>query len=182
MIDLLVLGGNSQDGLTLLELTKKSNIKAVFVARKKSSEINNNNEMTLVEDYKADKIRDMVNKVNPRYVLNLIGQSSVGRSFQIPEETFNVNYMLAKQILNIVVNESSATFIQASSAYIFDCSNEIGPGARLNAISPYAKSKSLLYEEFREGKLKGCEGRLFSCTFSIISLDFQIKDLSCQRY
>lgn len=160
MIDVLVLGGNSQDGKTLIDLSKNSDLKFIFVARSKTKVKHFDEELVFVSDYSIPELADLLSKYNPRYVLNLIGQSSVGKSFVIPEETYRINYHMAKNIFNFVVCQSKAHFIQASTAYIFDCSTPIGPTSKIRAISPYADSKAKFYTDFKEGNLDSSKNRL----------------------
>ena len=90
---------------------------------------------------------DIINQYNPTHVINLIGQSSVGESFKNEELTYKTNYQIAYEIGEHIYKNSASLYLIASSAYIFDCSKPISPKSKINAISPYAKSKAKAYQE-----------------------------------
>ena len=177
MIDVLVLGGNSQDGKTLIDLSEKSDLQFIFIARSKTNCKYFDERLVFVSDYSDTELAELLFKYNPRYILNLIGQSSAGRSFAIPKETYNVNYHLAKHIFNFVINHSDAHFIQASTAYIFDCSTPIGPASKIRAISPYADSKARFYTDSKARHID-----LFSNRLTFLHLFNHVSKYSDRRF
>ncbi len=92
-----------------------------------------------------DKI---IREVRPDEVYNLAGQSHVGRSFEAPEETAEVNALGALRLLESIREAGlAARFYQACSSHLFGKSgnapmNEATP---FHPRSPYAVSKAFAY-------------------------------------
>lgn len=151
---LLVLGASGQDGQTVAALEKKFDLKITYVQRKASKEVGqSHNNCIYIDELLESVYVQILETTKPAFVLNLIGQSSVGKSFAITEETYFANYILAKNLMLATMANSDAHFLQASSAYIFDCSSPINLNSKIKAISPYAKSKALLYEEMQSKRI-----------------------------
>ena len=149
MNSLLILGASGQDGLTIASLEKLYNLNITYVQRKKNQAKN----YICVEQLCEISYAKILDTVKPNFVLNLIGQSSVGKSFRCEKETFFANYILAKSLMNVTLEYSDAHFLQASSAYIFNCISPINFNSSINAISPYAKSKAQLYQEMQSKRI-----------------------------
>ena len=154
MKTLLVLGSNGQDGKSISEIASNFKLNIVYVSRTTSrANTNHYTNHVFVDQLSSINYSQILYNVKPDYVLNLIGQSSVGKSFAQRDETYFANYLLAKMLIEQTMLNSDAHFLQASSAYIFDCSLPINFSSSIKAISPYAASKAQLFEEIRHDRV-----------------------------
>lgn len=95
---------------------------------------------------------DEVNIVvqNDFEIYNLAGQSSVGKSWQIPQETFESNVAFYISLLNQLADKD-VKILQASTGDIFGQTTEIiNESTKINPENPYALSK---YCAHRYGQL-----------------------------
>ena len=147
---ILIFGISGQDGMILADLLMKQNIDFLGVIRSKDipKRLKRFSKKLIFCDFLTQySIFKIIKDYGPSHVINLIGQSSVGKSFQFIEETYKANYEIAYWIGKSIIELSNIFFLNASSAYIFDCSKPISYSSNIKAISPYSKSKALSYEK-----------------------------------
>lgn len=117
-----------------------------------------------------DSICEALELIKPDEIYNLSGQSSVGLSFERPEETFSSIVDPTKNFLNAIkVLRSSAHFFNAGSGECFGEASTENPAEEKTIFSPrspYAAAKSeahKLVKEYRElHGLFACTGILFN--------------------
>ncbi|MEW4489422.1 GDP-mannose 4,6-dehydratase [Thalassoglobus sp. JC818] len=129
----------------------------------------------------AEAVGNLVDEVAPDEIYHLAGQSRVGRSFEIPVETFEANTQSTMNLLE-AVRQSKLTdkprFLLAGSAEIFGGSDEqiLSETSRYAPRSPYAASKlsaQMLVETYRESYgLFACTAILFNHESPLRSADF----------
>lgn len=102
--------------------------------------------LTLVEGdvLNGSLIKRILTKYQPAEFYNLAGQSSVARSWERPEETFQINAMAVLRMLRLIQKFSPRTrFFQCSSAEIFGQTDSPVTESYLkfNPVNPYGISK-----------------------------------------
>lgn len=97
-------------------------------------------ECNILDKSKVDQI---VDKVQPDYIVNLAAISSVGRSWSIPGETIEINICGTVNILEAVRknNANIRVLLIGSSEEYETCNSPIDENVRLNANNPYGISK-----------------------------------------
>tara|TARA_B100001989_G_C24546297_1_gene471011 strand:- start:891 stop:1793 length:903 start_codon:yes stop_codon:yes gene_type:complete len=146
----LIFGISGQDGIILANLLTKKKIDFLGVVRSKDIPkrlINFSKKIVFCNFLNENSIFEIIRDSRPSHVVNLIGQSSVGKSFEFVEETYKANFEIANWIGRSILKLKNIYFLNASSAYIFDCSKPISYYSPIKAISPYAKSKAAAYKE-----------------------------------
>lgn len=99
----------------------------------------------------AEKITELVTRVQPDAIINLAAISSVGLSWKIPQKTIQVNVVGALNILEaarICEPMPKVLFIGSSEEYA-QCDTPIHENTPLNANNPYGISK-MTQEKFAE--------------------------------
>ena len=150
---ILIFGITSQDGQILTKILIKNNVEFLGIIRTPNipkSIKDYTNRLKLCKFERTKNYLDIINQYNPTHVINFIGQSSVGDSFKNEELSYQINYQIAYKIGEHIYKNSNSFYFIASSAYIFDCSKPISFKSKINAISPYAKSKAKAYQELKK--------------------------------
>ena len=150
---ILIFGITSQDGQILADILFQNKVDFLGIIRQSNipqSLRSHTKRLKLCDFEKTKDYLELINEYNPTHVINLIGQSSVGNSFKNKEDTYKANYQIAYEIGEYIYKNSNSLYFVASSAYIFDCSKPISYNSKINAISPYAKSKAKAYEELKK--------------------------------
>ncbi len=146
----LITGITGQDGafLTKLLLEKGYRVYGLLVGNSAFDNFDNFsklsiNESQIVKVTKAELPRILQDGLQ---IYNLAGQSSVGKSWEIPKETFEINLMQLIDLLQLC-NGKNIKLLQASSVEIYgDCSGDfIDESFPLNPGNPYAISKTSAY-------------------------------------
>ncbi len=113
----------------------------------------------------------LIDKIRPNEIYNLAAQSSVSKSFEIPEYTAEVNALGTLRILEAIKQLdliSKVKFYQASTSELYGITKEIPQTEKtpFHPCSPYATSKLFGYWitiNYRESyKLFACNGILFN--------------------
>jgi len=105
-------------------------------------------------------------RVNPDNIFYLAGQSSIPKSFILKKETFNSNFIGAKNFVEILYKEKYKTkFLKANSGYIFKPKNgKVSINSKLiKHNSPYVYAQQKAYnciKQFRRKKVN-CYSLLF---------------------
>jgi GDPmannose 4,6-dehydratase len=174
----LICGISGQDGAFLADCLLKKNYRVVGTTRRmpgarfeKLEQLGIRDQITLVTlglD-NPGTIRDVLAEYAPDEIYHLAGQSSVGRSFEFPKETFE---SIAGSTLNLLeaVRDSGlpARIFIAGSGDMFGSRDgcPADESSALAPVSPYGEAKAAAFgytETFREsGALFACTGILFS--------------------
>ena len=151
----LITGIRGQDGSYLSEFLLKKGYEVFGLTREMDYILNDyklDNQITLLQGDLCDikSITNALDIANPDEIYNLAAQSQVGRSFQEPKYTSQVNYTGAGNLITEAFKKNPvARIYQASSSEMFgphqSCSNETTP---FNPVSPYGISKQKTHEEF----------------------------------
>ena len=173
----LVIGITGQDGINLTKLLLKKNFSVIGVSRNikkahaKLSKTLKLNKITIFDEnfFKLDSTEKFLIKHKPKYIFFLAGQSSVGRSFERPMETYNSNIMPVMNILEYIRKFSNQTRIyNSSSSEIFGNQGKKKLNEKSNyfPISPYGSAKAIttdLIKSYRESfEIKAYNGICFN--------------------
>ena len=152
----VVFGATGQDGALLCNSLLKQNLQVYAFTRFDSQQesflsklIFNSNLKILSIDLNSQRaIIDAISEINPAEVYNLAAQSSVGKSFDSPSETFQSIVTLTSVILE------SAKLLNSKARYFFAGSSEMFGNTLLPAtvsspcspLSPYAIAKEAAFK------------------------------------
>ena len=120
----LVIGITGQDGINLTKLLLKKNFSVIGVSRNikkahsKLSKTLKLKKITILNEnfFNLDSTKKFLIKHKPKYIFFLAGQSSVGRSFERPMETYTSNILPIMNILEYIRKFSNQTRIYNSSS------------------------------------------------------------------
>tara|TARA_Y100001970_G_scaffold108327_1_gene135484 strand:+ start:3743 stop:4678 length:936 start_codon:yes stop_codon:yes gene_type:complete len=108
---------------------------------------------------KKKNIKKIIKDINPENIFYLAGQSSIPKSFVLPKETKDSNFLGAKNFLEVINKENIKTkFFKANSGYIFKPKNGIinFNCALIKPSNPYVKAQQSAYKlikKFRNKKI-----------------------------
>lgn len=94
----------------------------------------------------VDRVKTVISEVNPDFIINMAGISSVGLSWKIPQTTVDVNVIGPLNILETIKSsdlDASILFIGSSEEYA-PSDKPIKETNRLDANNPYGISKIML--------------------------------------
>ena len=153
----LILGISGQDGAYLAELLLEKGYEVHGTSRDHIA-VSFDNLKTLgvrekvithsLDLSEVDEIRCIFNSIRPDEIYNLSGQSSVGLSFQRPQETFK---SIAEATLNILeamrLDQSKAKFFNAGSGEMFgETPVPATEETPVNPKSPYGVAKAAAFQ------------------------------------
>jgi GDPmannose 4,6-dehydratase len=145
----LITGVTGQDGPYLARILLGKGYEVYGLARREAAGEAEAGVSLLYGDLRDRGSLDrIVREVRPDEVYNLAGQSHVGRSFEAPEETAEVNAIGALGLLEAIRGAGlAARFYQASSSHLFGRSANLPMNERtpFHPRSPYAVSKAFAY-------------------------------------
>lgn len=174
----LICGISGQDGAFLADFLLKKGYRVVGTTRRvpgagfeKLERLGIRERMTIVtlSLENPGTIRDVLSAHAPDEIYHLAGQSSVGRSFEFPQETYE---SIAGSTLNLLeaVRDSGlpAKIFMAGSGDMFGSRDGLpaDESSSLDPVSPYGEAKAAAFgytETFRKsGTVFACTGILFS--------------------
>ena len=109
-----------------------------------NSDLNLNNlHISNVNLLNQKEINQYIKDIEPDYIFNLSGPSSVYNSYKNPEKTISNIKTIFDNLINACVEQNNfCNFFQASSSEMFKESNEVlDETSSFGPISPYAKAK-----------------------------------------
>ena len=166
--------GSGVIGAYLSKLLLKKKHRVIVTSRSKKKEFKNYKELKISKKVffkklnvlKKKEIIRLLKRVNPDNIFYLAGQSSIPKSFILKKETFNSNFIGAKNFVEILYKEKYKTrFFKANSGYIFKPKNgKISINSKLiKPNSPYVYAQQKAYnciKQFRRKKVN-CYSLLF---------------------
>ena len=153
----LITGITGQDGAYLSQLLLSKEYQVIGVVRD-INQINKSNLEYLnisskiifeqVDLTNLENTKKLLIKYQPNEVYNLASQSSVGKSYSEPYDTYSFNAISVLTLLeSIRMVNLKIKFFQASSNEIFGCANSlpVNETTSINPLNMYAVSKSSAY-------------------------------------
>lgn len=155
---ILILGAGGQDGKILSRVASARGYKVYGTVRKSVSHNKEFEYLKLqkirykkVVNYTIPKIIDLLNEIQPDYVVNFISQSSVGKSFEQPFETFSSAVTINSLFLEAMrIYKRDIRYFYASSGECLGARDDLSDIDHLDfGSSPYAFSKRIATEHIR---------------------------------
>ncbi|MDA8792877.1 GDP-mannose 4,6-dehydratase [Bacteriovoracaceae bacterium] len=192
----LISGASGQDGQYLTNHLLQLGYSVVGLTRNIhnfSDKIQNANLSYIETDYSQEHILNILQKHKPLEFYNLAGQTYVGKSWIIQDETWKASAMLPTNILN-AINQMSGNkprFFQASSSEIYAQSNlALTESSPIGPVNPYGCAKAyahFMVSAFRQNYNLYCvNGVLFNhesplrhddfLSKKVVSIAFDIKE------
>lgn len=108
-----------------------------------------------IDPIKYENVYNLIFSIKPQLIFNLSGQTSVGKSFLFPLETYESTILTTINILNSIKKlDKKIRFLNAASSECFGESNvPVDELTHFNPISPYAVAKTssiLITRNYRE--------------------------------
>ncbi len=98
--------------------------------------------------YEAHDLVEIVKRVKPQEIYNFTGQSYVGKSWEMVEETFRSLAVIPSRLLEaIIASDTSIRFLQASSSELFNPGEQERLDERfpISPYNPYGCSKTFAH-------------------------------------
>ena len=112
----------------------------------------------------SEAVYHIINDLQPNYIFNMSGQTSVGNSFKDEHATYQSIVPVVENILNAIEEtNSSIKFLNAGSGEMFDASSnqDITEDSKIKPLSPYAEAK---FEAFNMIKNFRNKKKIFAVT------------------
>ena len=176
----LITGITGQDGFYLADLLLADGVTVFGTTRDLDSEsarmiidlLSDRHSAEVVQDrvvlrqvnlLEEVSVKELIQENRPDEIYHLAGQSRVGRSFEIPQETYAANVSSTLNLLKAIQmsGRTETRFCLAGSGEIFGETNTATEDSPYQPRSPYARSKlaaQLAVESFREST------EFFACT------------------
>jgi len=152
----MVLGCTGQDGSILCKSLLKKNHQVIGVSRSQESNstnlkklnIENDIERAFVNLLNQNEIEKVIDEFEPEIIYNLSAQSSVGKSFSQPQDTFRSISVSTQNILEAcrVTSFKNNVFFAGSSEVYGSCEDRIKLEHPKKPVSPYGIAKLNSYE------------------------------------
>lgn len=155
----LIFGITGQDGTLLAEFLQNKGFHVVGTSRnvkKINSNILKGLKIHEVDTLSFSQIFKLIKLESPDIIYNLSGQTSVGKSFSEPLETYQTIVSTTLYILeSIRVTKPEIKFLNASSTECFGFSDIDGLTEKspFNPLSPYATAKVMAYNLVNDYRL-----------------------------
>jgi len=180
----MVLGCTGQDGSILCKSLLKKNHQVIGVSRSKESNSINLEKLNIEKDIERtnlnllnqNEIEKTIEKFSPETIFNLSAQSSVGKSFSQPQDTFRSISLSTQNILEAcrATSFKNSIFFAGSSEIYGSCENLINLENPTKPVSPYGIAKTNSYELvklYREVYNLNCKTGIFFNHESILRSD-----------
>ena len=172
----LVLGAKGQDGALICKSLLKKNYKVIGISKKNTNESGSQKKLEIEKDVKNmigditnyKTIDNLINRYQPDEIYNLAGQSSVGKSYEIPKVTVESIVNGSLNILEVAKSQNykGRIFFAGSSEIFGHTETPADINHPQHPISPYAFSKQIslkLVRFYRENFNLNCvTGVLFN--------------------
>lgn len=150
----LITGVSGQDGSYLAELLLSKGYQVYGITRDPATAVPLNllhlaDRVSLIySSYEFHDLVEIVKRVRPTEIYNLAGQSYVGKSWEMVEETFKSVAVIPGRLLEaILANDRSIRFLQASSSELFNPGEDdrLGESFPISPYNPYGCSKTFAH-------------------------------------
>mgnify|MGYP001209669539 CR=1 FL=1 len=151
----LVLGSTGQDGSLLSQSLLRQGFTVFGTCRKDQKICANHKKLNIDKNIKlcqinlsnTSKIRQLIEEIKPVEIYNMAAQSSVAKSFSIPQETFESIVLITLQILEACkeINYQGRIFFAGSSEMYGANKSKITINSRKNPSNPYGIAKLCSY-------------------------------------
>ncbi len=172
----MVLGCTGQDGSILCRSLLKNNHRVIGVSRAKNTNLTNLKKLDIVNKIQTanlnlldqKEVEKIISKFAPDTIYNLSAQSSVGRSFQKPTDTFSSISLATQNLLEACrkISFKKNIFFAGSSEMYGSSKTPITLEHPKNPVSPYGIAKKNSFELVKlyrkTYKLKCMTGILFN--------------------
>ena len=192
----LIFGITGQDGSFLAKLLLSKGYLVIGVKRKLS---NDNNLVSLnilhkinlivLDELKPENFVKILEDKKPDEIYNLSGQTSVGKSYNLPFETFDSSFNLTLNILEAIKNVSlKIKYFNASSTECFGSvrSSSVTEKSGYKLLSPYSSAKAathLLVDSYKKNYgIFACTGILSNHESNFRSTNFVAKKIVESAY
>ena len=144
----IIFGITGQDGTFLANFLLKKGFQIVGTTRKSNLNSSNNIKIYTVDVLSFTQIFDLIKKESPDFIYNLSGQTSVGKSFVDPLETYLTIVNTTLYILeSIRLINTDIKYFNASSSECFGISKLeiLDEESPFNPVSPYSTAKVMAH-------------------------------------
>lgn len=144
----IIFGITGQDGTLLANYLLKKGFQIIGTTRKSNTSSTQNIKIYEVDVLNFTQIFDLIKKESPDFIYNLSGQTSVGKSFVDPLETYLTIVNTTLYILeSIRLINSDIKYFNASSSECFGITNFeiLDEQSPFNPVSPYATAKLMAH-------------------------------------
>ena len=155
----MVLGCTGQDGSILCRSLLKHNHRVIGVSRAKNKNLSNLKKLDILNKIERTnlnlldqkEIEEIISKFAPDTIYNLSAQSSVGRSFQEPKDTFSSISLATQNLLEACrsISFKKNIFFAGSSEMYGSSKTLITLEHPQNPVSPYGIAKKNSFELVR---------------------------------
>ncbi len=159
--NVLILGVNGQDGILLSNILASRDFFVFGIGKsaKPHPALNSKISYYSIDIRDTKDLLELINEGEITYIYNLAGISSVAYSFKNPSETFQVNTLAVKRLLEALEDklQKDVRFYQASSSEMFGITDTAtqDESTAFNPVSPYAESKVETHLICREWRKQG---------------------------
>ncbi len=151
----LVLGSTGQDGSLLSQFLIRQGYIVFGTYRKDQPTCANHEKLNIHKNIKLcqidlsniSEIRQLIEAIKPVEIYNMAAQSSVAKSFSIPQETFESIVLITLQILEACkeINYQGRIFFAGSSEMYGEHEAKITINSKKNPTNPYGIAKLCSY-------------------------------------
>lgn len=186
----LVFGCSGQDGSLLSRSLLKQSFEVIGTSRKikgnENHEISNHSKLGIENDLilencdikNFDQVRYLIEKYKPNEIYNLAAESSVGKSYKHPKQSFTSIVDVTLNILEVCrqIKYDGNIFFAGSSEIFGNTDNQATIKHKQNPVNPYGIAKQTSYnlvKMYRERyNLKCVTGILFNHESPLRNKDF----------
>ena len=169
--NIIITGITGQDGIFLTEkllqkeqnykifgFTRNTNDKTFYFNLKYLNKKIGIENVTLLDSkyLKNKKLSELINDIEPKYIFNMSGPSSVYESIKNPKLANEIKTIFSNLIRSCVINQQFPGIFQASSSEMFGKNNQkiLNENSLFNPTSPYAIAKYEVHQEILELRKK----------------------------
>ena len=163
----LILGISGQDGSYLAKIlsvlgysvygTSRNPSQASIDINFQAIQLNKKISILALNPEDSEAVYHIINELQPNYIFNMSGQTSVGKSFKDEHATYQSIVPVVENILNAIMEiNPSIRFLNAGSGEMFDASSDqdITEDSEIKPLSPYAEAKFIAFNMIKNFRNK----------------------------